>query len=120
MLTLTKCVPCLAVQIGPSWESRRVCQVIIPSEVVFERFLNDRRVRGERRYAHILGRLAVEELATNDLYRWFVDWMNKQLSDLGVNSTGGVELPPLRFELVRVRNKEASAHVFETEEYSFI
>ena len=96
------------------------CQVTIPSEVVFERFLNERHARGEKRYAHILGRLAVEELASDHLYRWFVGWMNQQLSDPGVNSTGGVELPPLRFELVRVTNTEASAHVFETGEYSFI
>lgn len=92
----------------------------IPSEIVFERFLNERRARGEKRYAHILGRLAVEEFASDHLYRWFAIWMNRQLSDLGVNSTGGIELPPLRFELVRVTNNEASAHVFETGEYTFV
>jgi hypothetical protein len=46
--------------------------------------------------------------------------MNQQLSDIGVNSTGGVDLPPLRFEMVRVSAREARAHVFEADEYSFI
>jgi hypothetical protein len=55
-----------------------------------------------------------------NLYRWFADWMNQQLSDIGVNSTGGIELPPLRYETVRVRGGEAHAHVFEADEYSFI
>jgi len=93
---------------------------MIPPDIVFERFLNERHARGERRYAHIVGRLAVEDLAPDHLHRWFADWMNQQLSDIGVNSTGGVTLPPLRFEMVRVRDHEASAHVFESDEYTFI
>src|SRR6266567_8652254 len=93
---------------------------MIPPDIVFERFLNERHARGERRYAHIIGRLAVEDLAPDHLHRWFADWMNQQLSDIGVNSTGGVALPPLRFEMVRVRGHEACAHVFESDEYTFI
>jgi hypothetical protein len=46
--------------------------------------------------------------------------MNHQLSDIGVNSTGGYSLPPLHFDLVRVFNDVADAHVFETEECAFI
>lgn len=46
--------------------------------------------------------------------------MNKQLSDIGVNSTGGVELPPLHFDLVRVQGNVDAAHVFESDEFGFI
>src|ERR1035438_6679225 len=93
---------------------------MIPPEVAFQRFLYDRRARGENKYAHILGRIAVEELSPSQLYRWFSDWMNRQLSDIGVSSTGGVSLPPLHFEMVRVQNKKPCAHVFETGDYGFI
>ena len=43
--------------------------------------------------------------------------MNLQLSDVGVTSTGGVALPPLHFELVRVNNGIAAAHTFEAVEW---
>jgi len=91
-----------------------------PPEVAFQRFLNERHARGEKKYAHIIGRIAVEDLNPDHLYRWFSDWMNHQLSDVGVKSTGGVALPLLRFELATVRNDEAAAHIFETEEYGFV
>ena len=74
-------------------------------EITLERLLHEKRVRGEQAYAHILGRVAVEDLPTLHLHRWLVEWMNRQLSDIGVNSTGGVELPPLHFDLVRVQGK---------------
>ncbi len=93
---------------------------MIPAEVAFERFLNEKHTRGEKDYAHIVGRLAVEEFIPAHLYRWFADWMNQQLTDIGVNSTGGVTVPPLRFEFVRVQNHEAAAHIFESNEYGFI
>jgi hypothetical protein len=89
-------------------------------EVDFERFLHVRHDRGEKKYAHMLGRLAVEELPADHFYRSFARWMNQQLSDIGSNSTGGVHLPQLHFELVRVQNGQAAAHVFETDEYGFI
>jgi hypothetical protein len=93
---------------------------MIPPEVAFERFLREKHARFEEKYAHIVGRVAVEDLPPAHLYRWFVDWMNHQLSDIGVNSTGGVALPPLHFELVGVHNDVAAAHVFEAEEFTFI
>ena len=46
--------------------------------------------------------------------------MNRQLLDIGVNSTAGKDLPPLHFDLVRVKGKKAAAHVFETQEFGFI
>lgn len=92
----------------------------LPPEIAFERFLREKHARGEKRYGHILGRLAVEELPPDHLYRWFAEWMNRQLSDLGVNSTQGLKLPPLRFELVRVNGKQASAHVFEDGGYAYL
>jgi len=36
--------------------------------------------------------------------------MNQQLSNVGENSTGGVALPPLHFELVCVEDDVAAAH----------
>jgi hypothetical protein len=93
---------------------------VIPPEVVFERFLHEKHARGEKDYRHISGRIAVEDLPPNHLYRWIADWTNLQLSDIGVNSTGGVALPPLHFELVRTDNDVASAHTFEADEWSFI
>jgi hypothetical protein len=72
---------------------------MIPPEVAFERFLHEKQARGEKEYAHIVGRIAIEDLPRDHMYRWFVDWMNQQLSDIGANSTGGVALPPLHFEL---------------------
>ncbi len=93
---------------------------MIPPQVSLERFLHEKHSRGEKKYAHITGRIAVEDLEPNDLYRWLVDWTNHQLSDIGVNSTGGYPLPPLHFDLVRVLNDVADAHVFETEESAFI
>jgi hypothetical protein len=93
---------------------------MIPPEVAFERFLGEKHARFEERYAHIAGRIAVEGLPPAQLYRWFADWMNHQLSDIGVNSTSGVALPPLHFELVSVRNDVAAAHVFEAQDFTFI
>ena len=89
-------------------------------EVAFERFLHEKHQRREKKYEHISDRIAVEDLPSNHLYRWIADWMNRQLSDIGVTSTGGVALPPLHFELVRVENGEAAAHTFETDEWGFI
>lgn len=51
---------------------------------------------------------------------WIADWMNHQLSDIGVTSTGGVALPPFHFELVTVNNDVAAAHTFEAAEWGFI
>jgi hypothetical protein len=92
----------------------------MPPEVAFERFLRDKHERKETKYRHISGRVAIEDLPHNHLYRWFADWMDLQLSDIGVNSTGGVALPTLHFELVRADNGEASAHTFESGEWGFI
>jgi hypothetical protein len=41
---------------------------------------------------------------------------------MGVNSTGGLTLPPFHFDFVRVdpKNPIAGAHAFETEEFGFI
>ena len=99
---------------------RLTVNAMIPPQVAFERFLREKHTRFEEKYAHIAGRIAVEDLPSAQLYRWFVDWMNRQLSDIGVNSTGGVALPPLHFELVSVHNDVAAAHVFEAEEFTFI
>ena len=92
----------------------------MPPEIAFERFLREKHARKEARYSHISGRVAVEDLVPNHMYRWFADWMNHQLSDIGVNSTGGVALPPLHFELVRADDGKASAHTFESDEWGFI
>ena len=92
----------------------------IPPEVTFERFLHEKHERGERKYEHISGRIAIENLPSDHLYRWVAEWMNLQLSDIGVTSTGGVALPPLHFELVMVNNGVAVAHAFEADELGFI
>lgn len=93
---------------------------MIPPDVALERFLQDKHRRGEENYAHILGRVPTENFAPDNLRRWLVEWMNRQLSDLVFNSIGSVELPPLHFDLVCVQGKVADAHVFETEEFAFI
>jgi hypothetical protein len=93
---------------------------VIPPEVAFERFLHEKRDRGEKKYEHISGRIAVEDLPPEHLYRWIAEWMNLQLSEIGVTSTGGVVLPPLHFELVMVTNGVAAAHTFEAGEWGFI
>jgi hypothetical protein len=93
---------------------------LTPPEVAFERFLRDKHNRREDKYSHICARVAVENLPPGHLYRWFTEWMNRQLSDIGVNSTAGVALPPLHFELVRVNGDQSAAHTFPSEEYSFI
>ena len=104
----------------PEQEQNGVDTTVIPPEIAFQRFLHEKRERGEKKYEHISGRIAVEDLAPEHLYRWIADWMNLQLSDIGVTSTGGVVLPPLHFELVAVNNDVAAAHTFETEEWGFI
>ncbi len=94
--------------------------IVIPPQIAFERFLREKHARGEKDYRHISGRIAVEDLPPDHLYRWIADWTNHQLSDIGVNSTGGVALPPLHFELVRVDNDVAGAHTFKVDEWGFI
>lgn len=94
--------------------------VMPPPEVALERSLHEKQCRGEKAYAHILGRVTVEDLQPNHFHRWLVEWMNLQLSDIGANSTGGQVLPPLHFDLVRVRDNVAAAHLFETEEFVFV
>lgn len=89
-------------------------------EVTLERFLTEKQRRREKDYAHILGRAEVEDLPSDHLHHWLVEWMNLQLGDIGVNSTGGQVLPPLHFDLVRVQDRIARAHAFETEEFGFI
>ncbi|HLW75672.1 MAG TPA: hypothetical protein VKS01_01785 [Bryobacteraceae bacterium] len=93
---------------------------MVSPEIALERFLYEKHSRGESQYAKLGSRIAVEDLPTNHLYRFLVDWMNRQLSDIGVNSTGGRALPPLHFDLVDANNELASAHVFETVEFGFI
>ncbi len=89
-------------------------------EVSLERYIREKRSRGELMYSHIIGRVAVEDLPPDHLYRSLVNWMNQQLSDIGINSTGGYALSPLHFDLVEVNDNKARAHVFETEEFGFI
>jgi hypothetical protein len=89
-------------------------------EFATHRFLHEKHSRGEKKYSHVIGRIAVEDLQPDHLYRWLVDWMNRQLLDVGVNSAGGYALPPLHFDLVRVLNDVVAAHVFVTEEFVFI
>jgi len=55
-------------------------------------------------FKYITGRVAVENFAPDHIYRQLVDWMNQQLTDIGVNSTGGRLLPPIHFDLVKVLN----------------
>jgi hypothetical protein len=93
---------------------------MVSPEIALERFLHEKHSRDETKYAQIGGRIAVDDLQPNHLYRFLVGWMNRQLSDIGVNSTGGRVLPPLHFDLVHADNEFASAHVFETEEFGFI
>ena len=87
---------------------------MVSPEIALERFLHEKHSRGETKYGKIGRRIAVEDLQPNHLYRFLVDWMNRQLSDIGVNSTGGRALPSLHFDLVHADNEFASAHVFET------
>jgi hypothetical protein len=89
-------------------------------EIELERALQKKLRRGEQGFAHVIGRVPVEDLSSDRLHRWLVEWMNRQLSDIGANSTGGQELLPLHFDLVRVRDNVAAAHVFETDEFGFI
>jgi hypothetical protein len=93
---------------------------MVSPEIALERFLHEKHSRCEMKYAKIGGRIAVEDLQPNHLYRFLTDWMNLQLSDIGINSTAGRALPPLHFDLVHADNEFASAHVFETEEFGFI
>jgi hypothetical protein len=93
---------------------------MVPPEVLLERSLHDKHSRKEGIFKFITGRVAVENLAPNHIYRWLVDWMNQQLSDIGVNSSGGHLLSPIHFDLVQVLNHIASAHVFEADALTFI
>jgi hypothetical protein len=94
--------------------------MVIQPEIAFQRFLNERHNRRAKVYEHFIERVPVEDLPPEHLHRWIVDWANHQLSNIGVNSTGGVALPPLHFELVHVDNDMASAHTFEADEWDFI
>ncbi len=49
---------------------------VIPPEVAFERFLHKKHERGEKKYENISGRIAVENLPSDHLYRWIAEWMN--------------------------------------------
>ncbi len=93
---------------------------MVSPEIALERFLNEKHSRHEKRYAQIGGRVPVEDLQSNHLYRFLVSWMNQQLANIGVNSTGGRTLPPLHFDIVRADKGVATAHVFPTEEFGFI
>lgn len=93
---------------------------MIPSDVAFDRFLREKHARREKRYSHISSRIAVEDLPPEHLYHWIAKWANHQLADIGVNSTAGVVLPPLHFELIEVNNDSAGAHTFEADEWGFI
>ena len=88
-------------------------------EVSLERYIHEKRSRREAKYAHIVGRIPVEDLPS-DLHRWLVDWMNRQLSDVRINSKDGCALPPLHFDLLEVNDNKPRAHVFETDEFGFI
>jgi hypothetical protein len=93
---------------------------LLPPEIILERVLQEKHRRGEQAYAYVLGRVPVEDLSPGHVHRWLVEWMNGQLSNLGVNSTGGRHVPPLHFDLVRVKDKTAAAHVFEADGFAFI
>ena len=93
---------------------------MVPPEVLLERLLHDKHSRKECQFEFITSRLTIENLPSGHIYRWLVDWMNQQLSDIGVNSSGGRPLPPIHFDLVQVRNDVASAHVFEADGFAFI
>jgi hypothetical protein len=75
---------------------------MVPPEIALERFLHEKHCRKEGVFKNIKGRVPIENLEQNHVYRWLVDWMNQQLSDIGVNSTGGRPLPPIHFDLVHV------------------
>ena len=89
-------------------------------EIELERYLQEKKLRHEQDYDHILGRLLVENLPPNHLHHWLVKWMNVQLSDIGVKSSGRQVLPRLHFDLVRVQRREAAAHIFAADEFTFI
>jgi len=93
---------------------------MVPPEIALERVLQEKHARKEGMYKCITGRVAVENLAPNHVYRWLVDWMNQQLSDIGVNSTGGRLLPPIHFDLVQVLSDIKNAHVLEADGSAFI
>jgi hypothetical protein len=93
---------------------------MVPPEIALERLLQEKYARKEGIYKFITGRAAVENLAPNHVHRWLVDWMNRQLSDIGVNSTGGHLLPPIHFDLVEVLADIKNAHVLEGDGLAFI
>jgi hypothetical protein len=93
---------------------------MVPPEIALERLLQEKYARKEGIYKFITGRVAVENLAPNHVYRWLVDWMNQQLADIGVNSTGGRLLPPIHFDLVQVPADIKNAHVLEADGLAFI
>jgi len=93
---------------------------MIPPEIAFTRFLFEKHERGEKKYAEIGDRIVIETLPPNNLYRWFADWMNHQLSDVGVTSTDGAVVPTLHFELVHAQNHVKTAHMFEAGEFGFV
>ena len=92
---------------------------MIQPEIAFNRFIFEKRGR-DRKYAHIGDRIAIEELPPNNPYRWFADWMNHQLSDVGITSTAGAVIPTLHFELVHAEDHVKTAHMFEAGELGFV
>ena len=72
--------------------------VMSMAEIALERCLQEKHRRGDRNFAHIVGRVPVEDLAKIHLQRSLVEWMSRQLRDIGVNSTGGTVLLRLHIE----------------------
>jgi hypothetical protein len=94
--------------------------LMAPPQVSLDRLLQEKHARKEGIFKYITGRVAIEDLAPIQMYRWLVDWMNQQLSDIGVNSTGGRLLPPIHFDLVEALDNLTGAYVLEADKTVFI
>ena len=93
---------------------------MLPPKFEFDRVLHEMKSRHRQKFCHMIGRVDVEALPSDPPYSWLVNYINEQLSDIGVNSTGGRVMPRLHFEMVEVKSDERKAHVFEAQEFTFI
>jgi len=93
---------------------------MVPLEVSLERLLHEKHSRKESEYKFITGRLAVENLPHDHIYPWLVSWANRQLWDIGINSSAGRPLPQIHFDIVQVLDDVINAHVFQADSLAFI
>jgi hypothetical protein len=97
--------------------------MLLPPEVVLDRWIKERRHRRESGFSEYVGTLEIDKVESPSFpsfLKLIKESMNEALRLEGPNASGGVVHPPFHFDFIEVNSRIQNAHAVQHGGFSFI